>query len=345
MSKLGAARSRVRVCIAQSCPVPVREDCTGLLHEIDSLMPSLVFEAKDAKGGALRAVKVSVDGSPLAERLDGTALNVDPGEHTFRFEAEGAPHIEKKLVIRESEKDRHEIVVLETVAATPKGAGASELGDDGETCLKRSDCKEGLQCRNEKCTKPVDEEGEYRRRVGFGLGFGGGVASGTLRTVNRVYEGVTPEVIVSSFEFSWYLPGEHAINLYVPLLNNVIGWGLVQGFVWNMDVMFAFNIGSGDFRFVTGPGVGFGLLFGKIFQNGPGVAGGAFRIPGEIAFEYLWGKHTWGVKLAARPWIEIASARYDYGAKGVDTVNNTGGGILVMFVISRFSTTKQGEAP
>jgi hypothetical protein len=111
---LREARGRLRVCVAQACPGPVREDCAQRLSEIDSAMPTIVFEVKDGGGSDLSAVKITVDGSPLADRLDGAALAVDPGEHTFRFEAEGLPAVEKKFVIRETEKGRRERVVMGT---------------------------------------------------------------------------------------------------------------------------------------------------------------------------------------------------------------------------------------
>jgi hypothetical protein len=224
----------------------------------------------------------------------------------------------------------------------------SERGDVGETCAKRDDCKAGLRCRNEKCARADDAEEQPRRGFGLGIGFGGGVGVGTLR-VNKTLDdtSASPEIILPpTAEFSWYLPGEHAINLYIPLLNNLIGSGLVGGFVWNTDVMFTFNVGSGDLRFVTGPGVGFTLLVGTISSNGQHATAGGFRIPGEAAVEYLWANHTWGVKLGARPWIEISSERLDPFLNLVpgSTINTTGGGILLMLTFTRF-TLKQGEPP
>lgn len=229
----------------------------------------------------------------------------------------------------------------ETQTSAGKRNGTPERGEEGETCAKRSDCKEGLRCHQEKCAKLADtEEGEeQQRRVGFGLGFGGGGAAGTLRVIRRLDDtDGTPEVIIASVELSWYLPGEHAINLYVPLVNNVIGWGLSKGFVWNMDVMFTFNVGHGNLRFVAGPGVGFCMLLGQIFQDGPSVAGVGLRIPGEVGLEYLWDRHTKGVKFAVRPWIEVATERVDPGVLSVGSnINTTGAGILGMFVLSGFS--------
>lgn len=110
--KLREARVKLAVCISASCPGPIREDCGERLREVEKVTPSIVFEAKDAAGNDLSAVVVTMDGQPLAMKLDGAALIVDPGEHQFSFDADGLPSAEKKLVIREGERDRHERIVL-----------------------------------------------------------------------------------------------------------------------------------------------------------------------------------------------------------------------------------------
>jgi hypothetical protein len=75
-------------------------------------MPKIVFEATDGDGADLTVVVVSVDGTVLTERLDGSALAIDPGQHTFRFETAGQPALEKTYVISEGEQARHERIVL-----------------------------------------------------------------------------------------------------------------------------------------------------------------------------------------------------------------------------------------
>jgi hypothetical protein len=106
--KLRDAREKSAVCVSASCPIAVREDCGERLREIEKATPSIVFDVKDATGNDLSAVIVTVDGEPLAKKLDGVALTVDPGEHTFAFEVEGLRNITKKFVIREGEKGRRE---------------------------------------------------------------------------------------------------------------------------------------------------------------------------------------------------------------------------------------------
>jgi hypothetical protein len=108
--KLRQERQQLLVCAASSCPGEIRKECTRRVDEVNEAIPSLVFEAKDGGGNDLSDVKVTMDGEVLADHLDGSALSVDPGEHTFTFETPGQPAIEKQLVVREAEKQRHETI-------------------------------------------------------------------------------------------------------------------------------------------------------------------------------------------------------------------------------------------
>jgi len=113
--QLKAARAKLLICSSESCPADVRTECIGRVSEIDASMP------KDSAGAIVFAVKVKADGALLAERLRGSALPIDPGEHTFTFEAAGRPNVEKHLMIFEGEKLRRERVEFEAVA-TPSPA-------------------------------------------------------------------------------------------------------------------------------------------------------------------------------------------------------------------------------
>jgi len=124
---LRAERSALLICAAASCPSDVRSECIRRVDEVNAAIPTIVFVAKDAPGGDLSAVKVVMDGEVLAERLDGSALSIDPGVRTFRFETAGYRPITKQLVIRESQKNRHEAVVFgsaEALSAPSSGVGA-----------------------------------------------------------------------------------------------------------------------------------------------------------------------------------------------------------------------------
>ncbi len=131
--KLRAERSLLLVCAAVGCPTDIRKECAARVAEVSDQIPTIIFAAKDASGGDLSAVKVTMDGELLAERLDGTALATDPGEHRFRFEMAGQPPLEKKLVMHEGEKDRREVIVLIHRARLTIRAGPSDsIALDGQ---------------------------------------------------------------------------------------------------------------------------------------------------------------------------------------------------------------------
>jgi hypothetical protein len=131
--KLRAAREKLSVCASTSCPGPVRDDCAQRVDELNKAQPTIVFAVKDRDGNDMSAVRVSVDGQPIAETLDGSALQVDPGAHTFRFEGASVAGVAKTLVIREGEKERRERVVMGASAprkTVADGAPADLVPDD-----------------------------------------------------------------------------------------------------------------------------------------------------------------------------------------------------------------------
>jgi serine/threonine-protein kinase len=103
--KLRKQLSELLVCADPKCPDDIRKECAARIDEVTRAIPSVIFDVKDAAGNDLSAVKVAMDGEALTERLDGTALKVDPGDHKFTFEAQGQPTVERQLRILESQKD------------------------------------------------------------------------------------------------------------------------------------------------------------------------------------------------------------------------------------------------
>ena len=111
-------RAQLLLCSAASCPGDIRRECTRRVEEVSSSIPTITFEVKDDQGQDLSSVELSMDGELLAERLDGTALSIDPGEHTFSFQIPGRPPLEKRFVIREGQKDRRESIVFSSPKPT-----------------------------------------------------------------------------------------------------------------------------------------------------------------------------------------------------------------------------------
>jgi hypothetical protein len=123
--KLGAARVELNRCVNRACPGMVRDDCARRLDEVDRVQPTVVFSAKDGDGNDISAVTVSVDGRKLAEHLDGTALAVDPGAHTFTFESSSQPPVTRRFVVHEGEKGRIESIVIGTPTARASSTPAT----------------------------------------------------------------------------------------------------------------------------------------------------------------------------------------------------------------------------
>jgi hypothetical protein len=105
-SRLRAARESLLRCSSESCPAGLRSDCTRWLAEVEIALPTVVFSLKGRNGEDLSAVRVDMDGTALVESLGGTAVPVDPGRHTFRFEPTGYAPVEVEAVISEGERDR-----------------------------------------------------------------------------------------------------------------------------------------------------------------------------------------------------------------------------------------------
>ena len=108
--KLRAARKRFAVCASASCPKLVRDDCIERVGEVEKAQPIVIFSATNGNGRPVVEVEVFIDETPLAERLDGQPLAIDPGEHVFRFKALGRTGAEMRFSIREGERERHGVV-------------------------------------------------------------------------------------------------------------------------------------------------------------------------------------------------------------------------------------------
>ncbi|HHH28352.1 MAG TPA: hypothetical protein ENK57_08410 [Polyangiaceae bacterium] len=122
--RLIEAREQLRACVEDACPAFVRKDCATWLDEVERAIPTVVLRFVD-RGGAERSdVRVTVDGQPLVERLDGGAVSVDPGPHVFVFEPAGGAPVEITLTVLEGERLR-EVAVDQSPSPTSSPAPSS----------------------------------------------------------------------------------------------------------------------------------------------------------------------------------------------------------------------------
>jgi hypothetical protein len=114
--KLRASREEVLSCLSDDCPSVVRADCSRLLEQLESTIPTVVFEGKDKKGQPTTAVRVSVDGAAPVEQLDGRAQMIDPGVHHFHFEsADGVRDVQVGV----AEGQKNTLVLADFTAPRP----------------------------------------------------------------------------------------------------------------------------------------------------------------------------------------------------------------------------------
>jgi hypothetical protein len=126
-ARLMAARERLLRCSRPACPAAVRSDCAEWMTEVAAAIPTVVLAVRDARGQDVLGALASVDGVPIAQGLDGKALEVDPGVHTFRFESGGVA-VQQVVLVREGEKSRTITATLDRgpIAATaPTGSAPS----------------------------------------------------------------------------------------------------------------------------------------------------------------------------------------------------------------------------
>ncbi len=140
--KLTASRAQLQICVDTHCPAMVRDDCARRLDELDRLQPTIVFDGKDPAGGDVSAVVVTVDGRHWVDKLDGSPLAVDPGAHTFTFQAAGQPLVTRTLVVKEGEKGRIERVVLGTAPPSAPPAAVVVAVAPGRDALSSSPPRE-----------------------------------------------------------------------------------------------------------------------------------------------------------------------------------------------------------
>lgn len=128
--KLVEARDQLRVCAAARCPKVVQRDCANWLAEVEDALPSVVVTAKTGRGADLVDVKVSVDGEPFVSKLDGQAIPMNAGSHSFHFETPDGTTLDQQVLLKEGEKNQSVAVVLGPIPPPPSARSAPSNGSE-----------------------------------------------------------------------------------------------------------------------------------------------------------------------------------------------------------------------
>ena len=116
---LRSALENLRRCADSSCPKLIGSDCAEWLVETERALPSIVVVATGPDGSDVQGVRILIDGVPLVDQVGGAAIEVDPGQHRFRFELAGSAPIERAITIREGEQRRRIEVAFRVTRAAP----------------------------------------------------------------------------------------------------------------------------------------------------------------------------------------------------------------------------------
>jgi hypothetical protein len=184
--KLKESEEQLRVCVRDVCPDFVKVDCGQWLSDVRREMPSVILMVTDGSGNEVTDVQVLVDGAVLAQKLDGRALEVNPGPHEFTFERQGTKRAER-VSIRQGEKNR--VIKIELVSRADQDADG--VIDAEDQCPAELGPAGNRGCPAPEAPPPASEEASDGLRVGAlvaagvgVLGFGTFAVAGTLSRLN-----------------------------------------------------------------------------------------------------------------------------------------------------------------
>ncbi len=103
--RLVEASQSLRTCADEACPDVVQRDCVAWLEELQSEVPTVVFDASDRKG-PLTEVTVTHQGRVIATSIDGAAVELDPGTYDFAFKAADGRRRTIRALIRQGDRNR-----------------------------------------------------------------------------------------------------------------------------------------------------------------------------------------------------------------------------------------------
>jgi hypothetical protein len=175
-AKLINARAALSTCAAAACPDPVRTSCERRLAEVNRSIPSIVFFAR-SEGHDVAAVRLTVDGVGYSDHYVGNAVAADPGEHEFRFEAQGHETLTKHFVMHQGEQNRREDIVLAPVVALAGHTPEPQRTAADRAVAQQSKPPEGLLAAERQSALLARQ-----RTLGFALG-GAGLASVAVGSV------------------------------------------------------------------------------------------------------------------------------------------------------------------
>jgi hypothetical protein len=135
--KLIEARDAFRSCAQSSCAAFIVKDCSEWLDGVQANIPAVIPIATEDTGNVLSEVKVSMDGTILVTAIDGRSIEVDPGLHTFSFDASDGRTAHTSALVTEGDKMSRVAVKFASVAGAPPPAVTTSAPSVSPTPLNR----------------------------------------------------------------------------------------------------------------------------------------------------------------------------------------------------------------
>ncbi len=124
-SRLLEARAALRACAHPTCKPWMVDDCSKRLADVEGRIPSVALSAEDARGTPLHAVRVLEGERELVGRLNGVAVEMDPGPHELVAEYDGT-RVGRSVVVVEGKKAQPIVFGFSTVS--PASGVSSAIG-------------------------------------------------------------------------------------------------------------------------------------------------------------------------------------------------------------------------
>lgn len=119
--ELLSARRSFEVCSSAACSPVLRRDCEPWLAQVKEAIPTLAVRATAADGQPLSSPRVLLDGAAAAIVAGSGALELDPGAHVIRVEADGFEPIEQSVKVRAGERSVPVDLVLSPIRRPGSG--------------------------------------------------------------------------------------------------------------------------------------------------------------------------------------------------------------------------------
>jgi hypothetical protein len=112
------AKEQFLLCNQAACPGAIQADCVKFLEQVDAMIPTVSFGARDDDKRDLPETQVFLDGTAVTSRLDdGRFFEADPGAHSVRFVHAGR-EVTTRVVLTPGDKGRAIIGLFSSPAVT-----------------------------------------------------------------------------------------------------------------------------------------------------------------------------------------------------------------------------------